>query len=845
VDIASLGIRVTTQGAKEAANDLDKLQQSGGRAEQATQKFGKSANTAAKSAKELQFATRNLPAQFTDIATALGSGQRPLQVLLQQGGQIKDMFGGIGPALRAVGSSVAGWINPFTLAAGAFVGLSAAMVQAEDQAASLGRALILSGNQANLTVRQLRSMAEELDNTTRATTGQASEVLAQVASTGRFTADQIELVARAAINMREATGQATEDTVKDFARLKEAPTDYILKLNEAGAVNNFLTESTIRTIEKLEAQGKTAEAAAVAYKAYADAINTREPELEHNLASGAAIWRDMKSGILEAGDAVVQFFVKADTAVQGFLQRHQQTAEKIADIMAATHLPGIADVGVMLGSATRNAAGNPAAQPAASSTFNFATASGGRIVDSSAERARMDAEKEFAALALSNLSKRERLEDEIKKIREKGVAAGKSEAEVDKAIADARARYAESLPKGPKARKPRAESDSAIQNASDRFDDMVGSLRAELQGPLQKAESEHLRTMREIQQAAEKGKRSHEDLAGALKLEGEAYNKTTDDIKARYAVEVGQLSGPVAAAQAAHEDALRRIDELTKESGASAEQHAKMLQAEARAYDADMQAAKRAEDPMGALLDDMRFELDLLGKSNAERETAIQLRELERQGIKGNHDALLALNQAYEDERRGVQIMDDFRSSASDALYDFVTGAKSAKDALKDFFDELARQITRAIADQWIQKLFGQQGTNGAGTSGGGLISGLVGLITGGGGGEQWYANGGAFEGGLQKFAYGGVVSSPTNFGMSGGRLGLMGEAGPEAIIPLHRGPDGKLGVRMEAANEPVRTGPTVVNQTVVVQGRIDSRTADQFAQSTARAQNRASARNR
>jgi hypothetical protein len=437
----------------------------------------------------------------------------------------------------------------------------------------------------------------------------------------------------------------------------------------------------------------------------------------------------------------------------------------------------------------------------------------------------------------------QRLKRELDEAAEAGKKLGKSGAEIaaaQQAIRDAYAQHhAKSSPK------PRQESDSAIQSASDRFDDMVGSLRSELEGPLQKAEANHLRAMREIQQAAEKGKRSHADLAAALDLEGQAYNKTTDDIKARFAVEIGQLSGPVAAAQAAHEDALRRIDELTKESGASAEQHAKMLDAEARAYDADMQAAKRAQDPMGALLDDMRFELDLLGKSNAERETAIQLRELERQGIKGNHDALLQLNQAYEDERKGIDLMDDFRRGASDALSDFVTGAKSAKDALKDFFDELAAQITKAIADKWIQQLFGQQGTNGSGTSGGGWISAIASLFTGGGGGEQWYANGGAFDNGVQKFAYGGVVSSPTNFGMSGGRLGLMGEAGPEAILPLHRGPDGKLGVRMEAANEPQRTGPTVVNQTVVVQGRIDSRTPSQFAQATAREQNRASVRNR
>jgi len=71
----------------------------------------------------------------------------------------------------------------------------------------------------------------------------------------------------------------------------------------------------------------------------------------------------------------------------------------------------------------------------------------------------------------------------------------------------------------------------------------------------------------------------------------------------------------------------------------------------------------------------------------------------------------------------------------------------------------------------------------------------LAGAVTGLFGGL--FANGGAFNSGqVQAFANGGVVSSPTSFGMRGGRMGLMGEAGPEAIMPLARGPDGKLGVR-------------------------------------------------
>lgn len=78
------------------------------------------------------------------------------------------------------------------------------------------------------------------------------------------------------------------------------------------------------------------------------------------------------------------------------------------------------------------------------------------------------------------------------------------------------------------------------------------------------------------------------------------------------------------------------------------------------------------------------------------------------------------------------------------------------------------------------------------GALGGLLAQGVAGLM----GTGMPFANGGAFsQGKVMPFAKGGIVGSPTTFPMRGGR-GLMGEAGPEAIMPLARGPDGRLGVQ-------------------------------------------------
>ncbi|MFU9531548.1 phage tail length tape measure family protein [Klebsiella pneumoniae] len=80
--------------------------------------LGKTGQSAAQTA----YAMRMIPAQMTDIVVGLSTGQSPFMVLMQQGGQLKDMFGGIIPAIKGVYTYVMGLVNPFTVAAGA-VGL--------------------------------------------------------------------------------------------------------------------------------------------------------------------------------------------------------------------------------------------------------------------------------------------------------------------------------------------------------------------------------------------------------------------------------------------------------------------------------------------------------------------------------------------------------------------------------------------------------------------------------------------------------------------------------------------------------------------------------------------------
>ena len=138
----------------------------------------------------------------------------------------------------------------------------------------------------------------------------------------------------------------------------------------------------------------------------------------------------------------------------------------------------------------------------------------------------------------------------------------------------------------------------------------------------------------------------------------------------------------------------------------------------------------------------------------------------------------------------GDSIAESFASGITDAFMAFIDGSKSAEEAFKEFAVNFLKQITQMILKATI--LYAIQ------TALGGAGGGLGGLFGGGGG---IYGAGGVFRGGreLKKFANGGVVSSPTLFPMSSG-AGLMGEAGPEAIIPLTRR-GGKLGVEASPVN--------------------------------------------
>lgn len=251
------------------------------------------------SAKEYAFAMRGVPAQITDIVVSLQGGQRPFTVMMQQGGQLKDMFGGIIPAARALGSTFLGMINPATLSAASIAALSVAVYQGSREMVEFERNSIMTGDALGITSSRVSDMAARLDQLDGVTRGGAAKALTDLANTGKISADQLETVATVALESNRLLGKEIADTVEEFVKLGEEPSKAVAELNEK---YNFLTLAVYEQIKALEEQGRTEEAAKLAQSEYAQASVDRLERVQGTLGYLERAWASLKGVISETWD---------------------------------------------------------------------------------------------------------------------------------------------------------------------------------------------------------------------------------------------------------------------------------------------------------------------------------------------------------------------------------------------------------------------------------------------------------------------------------------------------------------------------------------------------------------
>ena len=835
-------------------------------------------NKTGMSAKATAAALRGVPAQFTDIVVSLQGGQAPLTVLLQQGGQLKDMFGGVGPAVQALGGYVMGLVNPFTVAAAAVGVLGYAYYSGSEEAVRFQKALITTGNAAGTTSDRLSGMAREVAATV-GTTGAAAEVLTQLAGSGKIAAGSFVEITEAALEWRSATGKAVEETVAEFLKIGKDPVAAAKDLNEQ---YNFLTASTYSQIVALKEQGDTIGAAKLLTDTYVDTIKNRSKEVSENLSIWERGWKALRGEVAATVDSVKNIGRDQDIASRIVDMQRQVAAAQSAvnadaddsDAQKKLTNASLELKGLIQQRDTQQAIAK--AQELDAQRQQAAIVAIGKI-DALEKSARTNAEKRADALKEYNKSL-----DAIRKVnpndeRLKPETIARVQADIAKQFKDSSGRT------------------TSVDLSG--FNDQKNALSAIL--------AEYKNHQKELDAAQKAGLISQESYAAQrvaiieqqkaeVTSAYEAEIKSLEEAKGRSSTSAQQriqLDQKIADARAAMVKAQKDADtELsvlaTNEQGRLAKQ-ARAVQTYTDALDQQVlalrQQGQRSADSLGLgdrqrglqdqqngitdrmnqqrldlanqygdgsrgmSLDEYNQKLAALNKTEKDlQETTIANYDLMTAAQGDWRKGASSAFQNYLDQARDVagqtrSLFTNAFSSMEDAVVNFaMTGKFSFSDFTKSVLADMARIATQQAASGLLGSLV-SWGVSAAsayfgGGTGNGMEAGSAGAVSSNLGASQAgyssayfpQALGGAWSNGVQLFANGGaftnsIVSTPTAFGMAGGKLGVMGEAGDEAVMPLTRTAGGQLGVMAVGGG----SGGSVISVSAPVSMAVEDRSSE------------------
>lgn len=882
-DIASLGIKVETGDVAKASTELDSLAQAGAKAEKATEslsgeskkasasikamaaetkaaeaataKLGKQTAATGVSAAQTAAALRGVPAQVTDIITSLQGGQAPLTVLLQQGGQLKDMFGGIGPAARALGGYVAGLVNPFTLAAAAAAALGVAYFKGSEEATAYNKALILSGNAAGTSADQLGSLATQISSTI-GTTGAAAEVLAQLAGNSKIAGESFGIVATAALEMQSATGKAIEETVAEFAKIGKDPVAAAKELNDQ---YNFLTAAVYSQIVALNQQGDTIGAAKLLTETYADTIRTRTADVTANLGLIESAWKKVKSAAAGALDATLDVGRTQSIDAQ-IAEREKLLADRKGGILSQLFPDDLGSGS----SSTKFIEGQIEALKRAKVQIEAnSKAEGDRAT---IQREGIDAAARLKAISDSNLTNEEKRNKLIKEYKRDVEDLRKADPNNPLVQADLVAKTIQNIKD--KNKDPAGKANQVNLSGYNDAQNAIKALQATYSNSEKELEAQQkaglITQQNYLDQRTALIRAEREEVTGAYEAEIASLEAVKDKTGTTGAQRI-QLDEKIADARTnmvkAQKDADSQLEVLaTNEQGRlkkqalaiqtytdALQQQAITLRQQGQREAAGLGMGDRQKALSGQFnsIDDKANaqRIDLanqygdgsrgmsLDEYNAKLKAVAQSQQDLRNVVVANYDDMTSAQgswtsgassawENYLESTRDVagqtkSLFTNAFSSMEDAIVNFaMTGKLSFADFAKSVLADMARIAVRQASSSALSGLFGLAASAAGSYFGGGATS--AGSTQAGYSSTYFpQAKGGAWAGGVQMFANGGafsdsVVSTPTAFGMANGKTGVMGEAGPEAIVPLARDSQGRLGVRGGGSSSTVNVSVTV-----------------------------------
>ncbi|EKM3477708.1 phage tail tape measure protein, partial [Escherichia coli] len=232
-------------------------------------------------------AMRTLPAQFTDIATQLAGGQNPWLILLQQGGQVKDSFGGMIPMLRGLAGAITlpmVGVTSLVVATGA---LAYAWYQGDSTLSAFNKTLVLSGNQSGLTADRMLTLSRA-GQAAGLTFNQARESLAALVNAGVRGGEQFDAINQSVARFASASGVEVDKVAEAFGKLTTDPTSGLMAM--ARQFRNVTAEQ-IAYVAQLQRSGDEAGALQAANDIATKGFDEQTRRLKENMGT-LETWAD-------------------------------------------------------------------------------------------------------------------------------------------------------------------------------------------------------------------------------------------------------------------------------------------------------------------------------------------------------------------------------------------------------------------------------------------------------------------------------------------------------------------------------------------------------------------------
>ncbi|EII8451306.1 phage tail tape measure protein, partial [Escherichia coli] len=693
-------------------------------------------------------------------------------------------------ALRGSGITLAnraGWIDklmtPKGLAVGgviggitaAVIGLGKAWMEGQEEGEAFNRQLELTGHYAGVTAGQLWALSKNLSGNGITQHAMAGS-LAQVVGSGAFHGNDIGMVAKAAAQMERAVGQSVSDTISQFKRLKDDPVSAAKALDDE---LHFLTATQLEQIRVLGEQGRTSDAARIAMSALAEETGKRTSDIDNNLNALGSTLQTLSDWWKQFWDAAMNIGREDSLDAQiASLQEKIQRAKKFPWTKAST-------------------------------TVEYDQ----QQLDALQERKRQQDLQDAKAQAERNYQEQQkrRNAENAALNRMNETEAARHQREIARINA---MQYAD-----------QAVRDAAIQRENERYEKAIKKKTSENRND----EATRLLLQYSQQQAQVEGQ-----IAAARQSAGLTTEKMTEAHKQLLALQqrISDLAGKKLTADEksvlAHKDELIQalmlldakqqelqkqtaLDDLKKKSIQLASQLAEEERTLRQQHDLDIATTGMGDKQR------QRYQAQFSLQQKYQQQREQLERDSKQKGTYGTDEYRNAeqtltdsLNRQLNENRRYWQEQElmqaDWKNGAMRAFQNFTEDADNAAGTAEQLFNTafssmgngLAtfcttgklnfKSFTSSVLSDMAKIL--AQATMMKAVKGVGSALGLGSVLD----SLSFNACGGVYQSADLSRYSGTVVNRPTFFAFAKG-AGVMGEAGPEAILPLRRGADGKLGV--------------------------------------------------